>query len=260
MKDAYYFSHDSNARHDPNIIAMRSVYPQGYGWYWILIEMMREQGDYKLKINGKYGLSVCSKEMDCTEDEAKQFITDCVEEFELFCSDDTYLWSPSLLRRMEHREEIRRKRQESGSKGGSKAQAKPKQKASKAQTKVNQERKGKESKEIKEKKEKIEDYVLLENEYFKLFKEKYGEEPDYVYQRDRAILKRYLSKNSVDKLLEVLRTWFREDIGEWHGFTIPKMQNDYNRIMAAMGKNAGSEGPIRHRGEGKVYGSLRADR
>ena len=101
-----------------------------------------------------------------------------------------------------------------------------------------------------------EDFVLLENEYFKLFKEKYGEEPDYVYKRDRAILKRYLSKNSVDKLLEVLRTWFREDIGEWHGFTIPKMQNDYNRIMAAIGKDKSSEGPIKHPSEGKVYGGL----
>ena len=233
MKDAYYFSHDSNARHDPNIIAMRSVYPHGYGWYWILVEMMREQGDYKLKINGKYGLSVCAKELDCTEDEAKQFIRDCVDEFELFCTDDIYLWSPSLLRRMEHREEIRRKRQESGSRGGSKAQAKPKQNPSKAQTKVNQERKGK---EIKEKKESVEDYVLLENEYFKLFKDKYGEEPDYRYDRDRAVLKKYLEKIGVDKLMEILRVWFGEDIGHWHGFTIMGMQKDYNKIVAAMSK------------------------
>jgi len=43
-KDAYYFSHDSNARHDPNICEMRLNYGmEGYGLYWVMIEMMREQ-------------------------------------------------------------------------------------------------------------------------------------------------------------------------------------------------------------------------
>jgi len=83
---------------------------------------------------------------------------------------------------------------------------------------------------------KNDDFVVLENEYFKLFKDKYGAEPDYKYSRDRGVLKKYLEKDGVDKLLEILRVWFAEDIGEWHGFSIPKLQNDYNKIIAAMGK------------------------
>ncbi|MDQ7860585.1 DUF4373 domain-containing protein [Peribacillus frigoritolerans] len=53
-KDAYYFTHDSNARHDPKVTAMRGVYgSEGYGWYWMLIEMLRESNDYKLDMHSK---------------------------------------------------------------------------------------------------------------------------------------------------------------------------------------------------------------
>ena len=46
-KDAYYFPHDSNARHDPKIVAMTAVYGMaGYGYYWAIIEILREQKDY----------------------------------------------------------------------------------------------------------------------------------------------------------------------------------------------------------------------
>ena len=46
-KDAYYFPHDCNARNDPKILALRSVFgAEGYGVYWMLIEILREQPDY----------------------------------------------------------------------------------------------------------------------------------------------------------------------------------------------------------------------
>ena len=63
-KDAYYFSHDANARRDPRIAQMMSVYGfEGYGWYWALVEMMREQAQYKLDISGKYFYHGLSNEL-----------------------------------------------------------------------------------------------------------------------------------------------------------------------------------------------------
>ena len=51
MKDAYYFSHDSNARHDPKILEMRAAYgAKGYGWYWMIIEILRDQEAYRIKV------------------------------------------------------------------------------------------------------------------------------------------------------------------------------------------------------------------
>ena len=50
-KDAYFFSHDCNARNDPKILALRSVYgAEGYGVYFMLVEILREQPEYKLSV------------------------------------------------------------------------------------------------------------------------------------------------------------------------------------------------------------------
>jgi hypothetical protein len=102
-KEAYYFSHDSNARYDPDILDLRSVYgAEGYGWFWILVEMMRDQAEHKLKIKSesKYAFNAFASEMGCEPEKAKEFIEDCIHEFHLFVSDGTHFWSESLLRRM----------------------------------------------------------------------------------------------------------------------------------------------------------------
>ena len=110
MKDAYYFSHDSNARHDPKILEMLSVYGmQGYGWYWALVETLREQADYRLNISGKYSCNAMAMQMYCDHATAKKFIDDCINEFHLFESDGEYFWSKSLSQRMQYLDEKRYK-------------------------------------------------------------------------------------------------------------------------------------------------------
>ncbi len=111
-KDAYYFSHDSNARNDPKIGAMISVYGmEGYGWYWVIVEMMREQENYRLRISGKYDYNALALQMHCTPEKAAQFIHDCIYEFTgekdegLFQTDGDFIWSNSLLRRMKKKDE-----------------------------------------------------------------------------------------------------------------------------------------------------------
>jgi hypothetical protein len=51
-KDAYYFSHDSNARNDAKCLRLRRVLGmEGYGIFWVLVEMLRESSDYKLPLS-----------------------------------------------------------------------------------------------------------------------------------------------------------------------------------------------------------------
>lgn len=105
MKEAYYFSHDSNARRDPDILKMRSVYgSEGYGWYWMIVEMMRDQTDYKLDMHSRYAFNALALELLCENEKAQYFITDCINEFNLFETDGIYFWSNSLLRRMNKKE------------------------------------------------------------------------------------------------------------------------------------------------------------
>ncbi len=154
MKDAYYFSHDTNAKSDPKIMAMRNVYKgEGYGWYWIIVETLAEQSGYKLQ-QKEWVYNALAMAMQCDVNTAKEFIHRCVDEFELFESDGDYFWSNSLIRRMEKKEEKRRKRAEAGKKGAearwgdSNIMAKPRQTDSNA---IAKDGKGKESK-VKESK------------------------------------------------------------------------------------------------------------
>jgi hypothetical protein len=100
-QEVYWFKHDGNAHRDIKIIEMMGVYgAEGYGWFWILLELMREATDYKLKYAGKYGIKTLAQEMRAEPERLKEFIDDCINEFELFQADDKYFWSPSFLRRM----------------------------------------------------------------------------------------------------------------------------------------------------------------
>lgn len=47
MKDSFYFPHDNNAAHDHKIIKLRAKCnnAEGYGIYWMMLEMMSRQPD-----------------------------------------------------------------------------------------------------------------------------------------------------------------------------------------------------------------------
>ena len=99
-KDVYYFSHDCNARNDEKILAMRSVYGlEGYAMYFMIIEILREQNDYKLKIT-KYIWNTLAMQMHTEASKVQKFVDDCVSEFQLFEVSDNFLYSKSLIKRM----------------------------------------------------------------------------------------------------------------------------------------------------------------
>ena len=46
-KDAYWFKHDSNAKDDPKcVLLIEQLGLEGFGIYWVLIEILREQPNY----------------------------------------------------------------------------------------------------------------------------------------------------------------------------------------------------------------------
>ncbi len=105
-KDAYYFPHDCNARNDPKILALRSVFgAEGYGVYWMMIEILREQPDYKLQVT-KYLYNALAMQMQVQKERLQEIVEACCNEFveggsPLLVNDGQYIYSESLLRRME---------------------------------------------------------------------------------------------------------------------------------------------------------------
>lgn len=103
-KDAYYFSHDSNARYDPKILAMRSAFGmEGYGRYWSLIEILRDEDGYKLK-KTKHLYDALAMQMQCDRNAAQEYVDACINEFGLLHEDDNYIWSDSLINRMDNKD------------------------------------------------------------------------------------------------------------------------------------------------------------
>jgi hypothetical protein len=108
-KDAYYFPHDANARRDKKILLMLSKYKMGYQWYFMTVEVLREEKEYKYPLDM---LPALAQELYVDIDTMKQFIKDCIKVFRLFDSDKKYFWSESLNSRMQPMEERRNQNRE----------------------------------------------------------------------------------------------------------------------------------------------------
>ena len=116
-KETYYFSHDANARNDEKILMLRADYGwEGYGIYWLLIEMMFETEDTHLYHKNIKGIAVAN---NINRTKLDKVVNTCIEEG-LFQSDGKSFYSESLRRRKNMYKELTRKRSE----GGKKAMAK----------------------------------------------------------------------------------------------------------------------------------------
>ncbi len=150
-KDAFYFSHDCNARHDPKIIKLRTRHGlEGYGFYFCLLEIMRESADYSIEIED---LETVSYQLNLSHEKAEEIIKTCVK-VKLLKQDQNKLLSKSFIDRMQEVDEMRKKQSENGKKGGRpKANENPNETQMKANENPNESQKGKERKEdkIKEK-------------------------------------------------------------------------------------------------------------
>lgn len=101
-KDAYWFSHDSNAKDDPKIMLLiDQLGLEGYGIYWILVETLREQPGYRYPLRL---LPVLAKRYFTS---AEKMVA-VVQNYALFViENDEFFYSESLNRRMLHLDQKR---------------------------------------------------------------------------------------------------------------------------------------------------------
>ena len=117
-KDCYYFKHDANARRDPKIRSLRKKYGSaGYGNYWIIIEELRETSKYKLE-DKPYVWDSLAEQMFMSIEDAKAFVKDLANGFDLLAQEKGFFWSPSLSQRMSQLDLIRQKRSYAGKMSG----------------------------------------------------------------------------------------------------------------------------------------------
>ena len=138
-KDAYYFSHDTNAFFDPKIRLIVSEFGVfAYGVFWIILEMLAAQKEYKILrkdfekalcplLQGKKiiysGVGGVTGFIDEEDNQITEQLVGChcislAYATELFCmmlniglfkTDDIFFYSESLLERMKKKEELSEK-------------------------------------------------------------------------------------------------------------------------------------------------------
>ena len=99
-KETCYFSHDANAKDDFKIMLLiEELGLEGYGIFWVLIETLREQQNYKYPIKL---LSVLARKYNTTLVKLEVV----VKNYHLFqIENDCFFYSSSLNRRMQKMEE-----------------------------------------------------------------------------------------------------------------------------------------------------------
>ena len=99
-KETCYFSHDANAKDDFKIMLLiEELGLEGYGIFWVLIETLREQQNYKYPIRL---LSVLARKYNTTLVKLEVV----VKNYHLFqIENDCFFYSSSLNRRMQKMEE-----------------------------------------------------------------------------------------------------------------------------------------------------------
>lgn len=107
------FSHDSNARNDERILALRIRHgAAGYGIYFMLLERMRDEAEYMCVKN--YNILAFDLRVDAG------LLKSVVEDFGLFTftDDGKRFYSASFLTRMQHQDDVKQKRSQAGKCGG----------------------------------------------------------------------------------------------------------------------------------------------
>lgn len=131
-KDAYWFRHDANARYDIKVIELRSLHGyEGYGIYFAILEVMREQEGYCIPESKVGMVGVALGE---SSQKVRVIIEDCVK-IGLFEQEDGIIYSRSFLDRMAKWESVKTRNETNGAKGG-RPKAEPKKNPSETQTKA----------------------------------------------------------------------------------------------------------------------------
>lgn len=109
-----YFSHDADARNDSKILRLRMRHGmEGYGVYFAILERLRMEGDYQSQAD--YDMIAFDLRCDA------ELVRSVVEDFGLFqlADDGQTFYSDSFNRRMTLKDDITKKRSESGRRGAS---------------------------------------------------------------------------------------------------------------------------------------------
>ena len=140
-KETFYFSHDYNARNDIKIQALLVEHgAAGYGVYWVIVEILHEESEKKLKIDNLTNVAIARQAS--TSVEHIKSIVECCLKYGLLVEVDGYFFSKRVRGNINKRMDISEKRAKAG-----RISAEKRKKATSVEQIPTKERKEKERKE-----------------------------------------------------------------------------------------------------------------
>ena len=182
--DSYYFPHDSNASHDPKCAALIKEQGMfGYGIYWVLVEILHEQGG-KIEKFPKL-LDGLAYELKIEKEVIAKQIEALINDYKLLKENEKYIWSDRVIKNLKKRHAKYTIKSQAGRVGGLRSGESRKKKLLEAELEANEqkERKGKEIKGKESKgKRTHREYVFLTTEEHEKLKSKVGkyQAEDYI--------------------------------------------------------------------------------
>lgn len=112
-----YFPHDYAATTDPKIQALIGEHgASGYGIYWRIVEMLHSDVRHILPLK-KYIYIAIAKQMLANAEKIEAMVNECINTYDLLVSDGENFWSERVLRNIEARAQISKKRAVAGKRG-----------------------------------------------------------------------------------------------------------------------------------------------
>lgn len=113
-----WFRHDADCARDRKIIALEKKYGYaGSGLYWRVVEYLRSESDYKMKLDDLTYESLSKESL--SPELVKEILDYCIR-IDLFVLQDGYFWSERLIRDMDSMREKIQKQRDGGKLGASK--------------------------------------------------------------------------------------------------------------------------------------------
>lgn len=120
MKDAFYFPHDVNAQNDPKCIALIEEYGmEGYGLYWVIIEMLHQEGGTLEKVPGWF--KGVARRCNMSEEMVVLEVDKMVNDYKLLQQNESFISCERVVRNVEDRRQKRDVKSEAGRAGGLKS-------------------------------------------------------------------------------------------------------------------------------------------
>lgn len=205
-KEAMSFLHDSNSRHDVKMLKLWNKFGyEGIGIFWCIVEILREQPDFKYRIDD---IELISIELRIDKVLIKDLITFCLlPETALFKNENGRFYSESLLRRMDKFKESRLRMSQGGKLGMERRYSKGVSKVLisklKGANKVKEKKGTIKQSFLKPTIEELRDYIL---------EKKYNVNPDVFYNKHEAN-GWMVGKNKMKSWKATVAYWHHNDFG-----------------------------------------------